>query len=71
MASRHMPVKRDGAPSVGALIAAVLLPPLGIFLDRGITPAFWVGVVLTIIAWLPGVIFALLLLFIPERIPIR
>lgn len=53
------------------VIAAILLPPLGIFLSRGLTPAFWVSVLLTVIGWVPGVIFALALLFAPERIPIR
>jgi uncharacterized membrane protein YqaE (UPF0057 family) len=54
-----------------AMVAAVLLPPLGVFLARGLTPAFWLTVVATLIGWLPGVLLALLLLFIPERIPIR
>lgn len=54
-----------------ALIAAILLPPLGIFLARGITPAFWLTVLLTVIGWIPGVIFALALLLVPKQIPIR
>ncbi len=54
-----------------AVIAAILLPPLGIFLQRGITPAFWITVVLTIVGWLPGVLFALVLLFAPRAIAIR
>lgn len=54
-----------------AVIAAVLLPPLGVFLSRGITPAFWLTVVLTVIGWFPGMVLALALLFVPERIPIR
>lgn len=54
-----------------AVAAAILLPPLGVFLARGITPAFWLTVVLTLIGWLPGVVLALALLLIPERIPIR
>ncbi|KKC25647.1 YqaE/Pmp3 family membrane protein [Sphingomonas sp. SRS2] len=54
-----------------AVVAAILLPPLGVFMVRGITPAFWLTVVLTLIAWLPGVAIALALLLIPERIPIR
>lgn len=54
-----------------AFVGAILLPPLGIFIQRGITPAFWIGVVLTLIGWLPGVIFALALLLAPEKIPIR
>lgn len=42
-----------------ALASAVLLPPLGVFLDRGIGRDFWLAVGLTCLAWLPGVIFAL------------
>ena len=61
-----------GAPlSPWAVVAAILLPPLGVFLARGLTPAFWVTVVLTLIGWLPGMVFALALLFAPDRIPIR
>ena len=54
-----------------AMVAAILLPPLGVFIQRGLTPAFWVTVLLTVIGWLPGVLFALALLLVPERIPIR
>jgi len=54
-----------------AVIAAILLPPLGVFLARGITPAFWLTVVLTLIGWVPGVIFALALLLVPKQIPLR
>lgn len=51
--------------SPGAVVAAVLLPPLGIFLARGLGPEFWTGAVLTLVGWVPGVIFALLVLFRP------
>jgi uncharacterized membrane protein YqaE (UPF0057 family) len=54
-----------------AAVAAVLLPPLGVFIARGLTPAFWVTVAATLIGWVPGVALALALPFIPERIPIR
>ena len=54
-----------------ALVAAILLPPLGVFMARGITPAFWITVLLTVIGWVPGIIVALALLLVPERIPIR
>lgn len=53
-----------------AVVAAILLPPLGVFLTRGLTPAFWLTVLATLIGWLPGVALALALLLIPERIPI-
>ena len=48
-----------GAISPIGVIAAVLLPPLGVFLARGIGTPFWIGLALTIVGWLPGVIFAL------------
>jgi uncharacterized membrane protein YqaE (UPF0057 family) len=54
-----------------ALIAAILLPPLGVFLSRGITPAFWLTVVMTLFGYLPGVIVALVLLLSPRLLPIR
>jgi uncharacterized membrane protein YqaE (UPF0057 family) len=54
-----------------AMVAAILLPPLGVFIARGLTPAFWLTVAATLVGWVPGVVLALLLLFIPERIPIR
>lgn len=54
-----------------AVVAAILLPPLGVFLVRGLTPAFWITVVATLVGWLPGVVLALLLLFAPAHIPLR
>jgi uncharacterized membrane protein YqaE (UPF0057 family) len=40
------------------LVLAVLLPPLAVFLRFGIGRLFWIDLVLTIFAWIPGVIFA-------------
>lgn len=47
------------------VVAAVLLPPLGVFLAQGLTAWFWVDVVLTLIGWVPGVLFALVVLLKP------
>ncbi|SDD02167.1 Uncharacterized membrane protein YqaE, homolog of Blt101, UPF0057 family [Sphingomonas sp. YR710] len=60
-------------PSVNplTLVAAILLPPLALFLTRGITPAFWLSIVLTLIGYLPGMIFGLAAVFFPRQIPIR
>ena len=55
---------REGA-SVGVIVAAVLLPPLGIFLARGLGTDFWIGTLLTIFGWLPGIVFALVAIFRP------
>lgn len=58
-----------GKPSIGAIIAAILLPPLAVYLARGIGPTFWIGVLLTIFWWVPGVVFALVTLFTPHHVP--
>jgi uncharacterized membrane protein YqaE (UPF0057 family) len=50
-----------------AIIAAILLPPLGLFLDRGITPAFWIAVGLTCLGFIPGVVFALITILAGRR----
>lgn len=47
-----------GSLSVGALVAAFLLPPLGVYLVRGLGASFWISVLLTLIGWIPGVIHA-------------
>jgi uncharacterized membrane protein YqaE (UPF0057 family) len=66
---------QDGAmtapASPWAFIAAILLPPLGVFLSRGISPAFWLTVVMTLFGYLPGVIIALVLILSPRLLPIR
>jgi uncharacterized membrane protein YqaE (UPF0057 family) len=50
---------RQPTTKVGPAVAAVLLPPLGVFLDRGIGRDFWIAAGLTCLAWLPGAAFAL------------
>ncbi|MDQ3191089.1 MAG: YqaE/Pmp3 family membrane protein [Bacteroidota bacterium] len=42
------------------IILAFLLPPLAVFLHRGLDTYFWISLILTILVWVPGVIFALL-----------
>ncbi len=44
-----------------AVVAAILLPPLGVFIDRGIGTPFWIACLLTIAAFVPGMIYALYL----------
>lgn len=40
------------------LILAILLPPLGVFLQVGLTLQFWVNVLLTLLGYVPGIIHA-------------
>ena len=41
------------------IIFAILLPPLGVFLTVGITGAFWLNILLTILGYIPGIIHAI------------
>ena len=41
------------------IIFAILLPPLGVFLQVGLGAQFWINVLLTILGYIPGIIHAL------------
>ncbi|HET9510455.1 MAG TPA: YqaE/Pmp3 family membrane protein [Sphingomonas sp.] len=45
--------------SAGQVVAAVLLPPLGVFLKRGGGRDFWIACALTLVGFVPGALFAL------------
>jgi uncharacterized membrane protein YqaE (UPF0057 family) len=40
------------------ILLAILLPPLGVFLQVGIGKHFWINILLTICGFLPGVVHA-------------
>lgn len=40
------------------LICAILLPPLGVFLQVGLTGQFWLNILLTLLGYFPGIIHA-------------
>jgi uncharacterized membrane protein YqaE (UPF0057 family) len=44
--------------SAGLIVAALLLPPLALFLSEGVTRNFWIAFGLTCLGYLPGVVFA-------------
>lgn len=45
-------------------ILAILLPPLAVYLfDDAISTNFWVDLLLTFLFWIPGIIFAFLVIF--------
>ncbi|ORX61142.1 UPF0057-domain-containing protein [Piromyces finnis] len=41
------------------IVAAFILPPLGVFFERGICTDFWINVILTLLGDIPGIIHAL------------
>ncbi|MCF7537803.1 YqaE/Pmp3 family membrane protein [Pseudomonas petrae] len=41
------------------IIIAILLPPLGVFLQVGFAGAFWLNILLTLLGYIPGIIHAI------------
>ena len=61
--SHTKPVIVDKSQEVDTLIKvilSVLLPPLAVFLHEGLGNRFWISLILTLLVWVPGVVFALL-----------
>jgi uncharacterized membrane protein YqaE (UPF0057 family) len=60
----------DGAPDAGPsseracymdvlrILIAIILPPLGVFLQVGIGLHFWLNILLTLLGYVPGIIHA-------------
>jgi uncharacterized membrane protein YqaE (UPF0057 family) len=40
------------------IVVAILLPPLGVFLQVGLTKHFWINILLTILGYIPGIVHA-------------
>ncbi len=57
--------KKSAAPLASTLVQvifAILLPPLGVYLHEGeINNRFWIALLLTLLFFLPGVIYALVI----------
>jgi len=70
--TRHYgtPRQRSGRFSVGfsvertlkmdllRILIAILLPPLGVFLQVGFAGAFWLNILLTLLGYIPGIVHA-------------
>ncbi|KAG5658235.1 hypothetical protein KAF25_007186 [Fusarium avenaceum] len=50
-------IPRD--PDICKIILAVILPPVGVFLERGCGADFFINILLTILGYIPGIIHAL------------
>ncbi len=40
------------------VLIAIILPPLGVFLQVGIGRPFWINIILTLLGYIPGIIHA-------------
>jgi len=41
------------------IIIAILLPPLGVFLQVGLGADFWINILLTLLGYVPGLVHAI------------
>lgn len=44
------------------IILAIIFPPVAVALRYGLSGKFWLSLLLTLIGWLPGVIYAFIVL---------
>ncbi|KAG6545350.1 hypothetical protein Mapa_013199 [Marchantia paleacea] len=51
-----------GAMTFVDIILAIILPPLGVFLKYGCRLEFWICLLLTILGYIPGIIYAIYVL---------
>jgi uncharacterized membrane protein YqaE (UPF0057 family) len=40
------------------IVVAILLPPVGVFLQVGISKHFWINILLTLLGYIPGIVYA-------------
>lgn len=41
------------------IIAAIILPPLGVAMEVGLTKHFWINILLTLLGYIPGIVHAI------------
>lgn len=52
-------VQKEAFVDVLRVILSILLPPLGVFLQVGIGPHFWINILLTLLGYIPGIVHAI------------
>ena len=52
------PLVLDDVMDFIRVLFSILLPPLGVFLQVGIGPQFWLNILLTLLGYIPGVVHA-------------
>ena len=56
----------SGNTNVVRILLAILLPPLGVFLQVGLGLQFWLNLLLTFFGYIPGIIHAVWLILKDE-----
>jgi len=50
---------REDIMELVKIICAILLPPLGVFLQVGLGKHFWINIILTLFGYIPGIVHAI------------
>lgn len=50
--------EKGGNMDILRIIIAILLPPLGVFLQVGLGKHFWLNILLTLLGYIPGIVHA-------------
>tara|TARA_R110002096_G_scaffold206192_3_gene392303 strand:- start:388 stop:600 length:213 start_codon:yes stop_codon:yes gene_type:complete len=50
---------KEETKDVLRILLAIILPPVGVFLQVGIRLHFWINLILTILGYIPGIIHAI------------
>ena len=58
-----MSTSSSGVSGILLLIATIILPPLGVALHQGLTSKFWISLVLTLLFFLPGLVYSLYVIY--------
>jgi len=62
--SFETPSSSDQADDIILMLLCILLPPLAVFMAFGLGDQFWIDLLLTLIFFLPGVIYAIYVCFL-------
>lgn len=49
------------------ILIAILLPPLGVFLQVGLGKQVWINILLTLLGYIPGIVHAVYIIARPGR----
>jgi len=49
------------------ILVAIVLPPLGVFLQEGLGRRFWINVLLSLLGYIPGIVHAVWVLSAHQR----
>jgi uncharacterized membrane protein YqaE (UPF0057 family) len=57
--NKDVVLSKGGYMDIIRIIIAIILPPVGVFLQVGLGLQFWINIVLTLLGYIPGIIHAI------------